>query len=70
MNGGWSSRARVFVTPWAVRDDHVPSLLPCLVAFGGLWCSIAAGNIPTAHASSPVVLSSDESSCFLVFSCT
>jgi len=46
MNGAWSSHARVFFTPWAERDDHVSSLLPYLVAFGGLWCLATARDLP------------------------
>jgi hypothetical protein len=72
--GTWSSRARVFFTPWATRESQVLSLLPCLVVPGGLWCSAAAWDLPVAarvlHKPSPVVFSSNDSfyfGCFLVF---
>jgi hypothetical protein len=71
VNGAWSLHARVFFTIWAARDSHVPSLLPCLVEFGGLWCLAYAGDLPVParvlHASSSIVLSSDDSFCFGCF---
>jgi len=69
--GAWSSRASVFFTPWAARNGHVPSLLPCLVAPEGLWCSATAGDLPVAarvlHTLSLVVFSSDDRFCFRCF---
>jgi hypothetical protein len=71
VNGAWSSRAKVFFTPWATRDGHVLSLLPCLVEFGGLWCLASAGDLSVStrvlHTPSPMVLSSDDSICFECF---
>jgi hypothetical protein len=73
VTGAWSSRARVFSTPWAARDGYVPPLLPYLVAIGSLWCSAVAGDLlapaRVLHAPSPVVLLPTSASvfgCFLV----
>jgi hypothetical protein len=68
VTGAWSSHARVFFTPWAACDGHVSSLLPCLVVFGGLWCSAVAEDLPVParvlYLPSPGVLSFDDSFCF------
>jgi hypothetical protein len=73
VTGAWSSHARVFFTLWAARDGYVPSLLACLVAFGSLRCSDAAGALLASacvlHAPSPVMLLPTSASvfgCFLV----
>jgi hypothetical protein len=54
-----------------------PPLLPCLVAFRWIWCSVATGVLPAAarvpHAPSPAVHYSDDISlffgCFPVLDC-
>jgi hypothetical protein len=62
---------QVVFTPWAARDGHTLSLLPCLVVPGGFWQSAAAGGLPVAvrvaHAPSPMVFPSDDSFCFRCF---
>jgi hypothetical protein len=74
VTGAWSSRARVFSTPWAARDGYVPPLLPCLVVIEILWGSAAAGvSLSLArvvHALSPAVLPQTSASSFGCFSCS